>query len=538
MPKVGESRVVQVKGQNITQYWSGNAWSTTKKTASSSSSSKSVATPAPAPATTYKTGDVVGGVAVGTVKPNTGGGGNVMWDGKSWSATTSSPPPTTPATSSPAKAPSQPYVTYSTSGAMSPKPAAPTYSVQAASPVSMATPPAQKTAQTLSISGTPTQTGGAFDVGIPVLGGAAQPGTIAYAAQQATAPKPVTTVQQAAEAYKAQQTAPTSTYLNASTLPTGTSYTTQAVGTPTISQTPVQMANNADPMKVTAQQAAAGGGVMAPPQVLTELPSNKVISEGTGMGSPIQGQIGAIGSGITANAATGGGGVPVVTPPQTLGSPAASAPAPAAQGAPQVIQATAAQKASIGQTLGGGVGAMGPKTAAPAFANPFADLGPYDDAYQKRLAGQAVDNAEEQYRLMAERIGASSAQRGLMQGGASGINESLMRDLAMQTAGARTRGLNDAMLKTADQRASYGLQRAQGLMSAQRDEFDRWKTQELMPLEMQQTQATIDNLVAQGRIQNTQAESAKWVLENQGWLAFLEFMSKLTPAAGLMLGMK
>lgn len=222
----------------------------------------------------------------------------------------------------------------------------------------------------------------------------------------------------------------------------------------------------------------------------------------------------------------------------------------------------------------------------------YEDVPAMDAAYQARLAGQAVDNAEQQYRLMADRIGANAAQRGLMAGGASGIGESAMRDLAMQTAQARTRGLNDAMLASEEMKQRYGMMRAGGIdsfglnrgnlaigMAADTRAQNRQDT--LLPLEADAarlanqldsgllnpridlaranvTGANLGNeaqdlqnvfnartmddrvrtIATQYRLNEAQAGQAEFILKHQGALAFLQFIANIAGSAGSLLGRK
>ena len=124
----------------------------------------------------------------------------------------------------------------------------------------------------------------------------------------------------------------------------------------------------------------------------------------------------------------------------------------------------------LGATPGATLPDIG-RTGAPVYEDPYKDLvskyegmtNPYGAEHQARLAGQAVGNAEHQYKLMSDRIRGNMAGRGLSAGGPGGIGDGLMNDLAMQTAGARTTGMNDAMIKTTELGAGWDTQRAGAL---------------------------------------------------------------------------
>lgn len=346
--------------------------------------------------------------------------------------------------------------------------------------------------------------------------------------------------------------------------------------------------------------AAQGGGGLSVPTPVGPIMGGKVISEG-GANQASGAQIPAAGAGVGTNGGnpaggiglpggTSGGPAPVVSPPYTGGTPAAGAPSPSQQGAglaglglpsaPTWTQATTAGGGAAPSTTAGPT--FAPWSDAPAIRDPYTgmtsalstEVSPFDDAYQKRLAGQAVDNAEEQYKLMADRIRGNVASRGLMSGGASGIEAGMLNDLAMQTASARTRGMNDAMLKTADQRAQYGLQRAQGLdsfannrangmMSVDKAQYDRYRDLKMAPAELERTKAQVAGQLLQNdqdrqnlelirqnwdlirqkeqaglELTLVEIETKKWLAENSGWLGLLGMGLNALPGgvalAGLM----
>lgn len=161
--------------------------------------------------------------------------------------------------------------------------------------------------------------------------------------------------------------------------------------------------------------------------------------------------------------------------------------------------------------------------AAPAYQNYYQDTtSPYDDNYRRMLAGQAADTAEQQYKLAAERIGRQAAQRGLMAHGGSGIPAGALRDLAIQTAGARTQGYNDAMLKTADSAAGYGLQRAQGLMSAQQQAYNQYVQNQQLPYQIQQQAQANRGAMLQNDQAAATAPFALQQAESQGLISKIE----------------
>ena len=320
--------------------------------------------------------------------------------------------------------------------------------------------------------------------------------------------------------------------------------------------------------------APRGGAGLAVPVPVGPIQGGKVVDERTGMGgSDMGGPVGRGPGGSPGNAATGGTTLPVVTPPFSGGTPAAGAPSPTEQGNgnPYGLPAAPTEfkprevdvkiNAGVAPGLSGGP-SYGAMPDAPTLRDNFTnETGPYDAAYQARLAGQAVDTAEQQYKLMSDRIRGNMANRGLAAGGASGIGDGLMNDLAMQTAGARTQGLNDAMLKTADSRASYGLQRAQGMSQYDNANMDRYKYLQMAPVQLEQAKANVAGqllnndqdrqqieLIRQNWDLIQQKERAgleltlaeidqkKWLAANSGWLGVLGMGLNALPGVGALLG--
>lgn len=359
---------------------------------------------------------------------------------------------------------------------------------------------------------------------------------------------------------------------------------------------PIQMAQPPAAAKpVTAAQAQNAG--LSVPAPVGPIQGGKVADERTGMGgSDMSGTVGGIrgsngtsGTSSPGNAATGGGPAPVVTPPASPGTPAASVPSPSQQG-PGLMGPTTPTWTQANTTGGGAAPALSaapsyaPWANAPAIRDPYTGMvselqgleNPYDAAYQRAAEGRVIDRVEEQ-RLAASNVARSrAASRGLMSGGDSGILAGDLGNIDNAAFSERVRGLNDATMNTANQRAGFGMQRAQGLdnfgqnraqgiMQADKSSYDRYRDLQMAPVELERTKATVAGqllqndqdrqnleLVRQNWDLIRQKETAgleltlaeldmkKWLAENSGWLSILNMGFQALPGlagvSGLMGG--
>lgn len=151
--------------------------------------------------------------------------------------------------------------------------------------------------------------------------------------------------------------------------------------------------------------------------------------------------------------------------------------------------------------------APGAMAAAPGFKNYYAtETQPFDAAYEATLRNNVINTAEQQYRQGADRVRSMLASRGLMAGGGTGLEASLMGQLAMEASGARERGLNQATMETAQKRADFNMRRAEGLMSGQRDEFNRYVDQQKLPLLLDEQKARVKSMLLQNGVDQYAAE--------------------------------
>lgn len=143
----------------------------------------------------------------------------------------------------------------------------------------------------------------------------------------------------------------------------------------------------------------------------------------------------------------------------------------------------------------------------PGFKNYYAtETQPFDAGYEAAQRANVINNAEQQYRVGADRVRSLLASRGLMSGGGTGLEGSMMGQLAMQAAGARTQGLNQLALDTAQKRADYNMRRAEGMMSAQRDQFGRYVDEQKLPLLLDEQKARVKSMLLQNGVDQYAAE--------------------------------
>lgn len=118
---------------------------------------------------------------------------------------------------------------------------------------------------------------------------------------------------------------------------------------------------------------------------------------------------------------------------------------------------------------------------------------PFDANYQNRLAGQGISNAERQYSQAADRTRAMLASRGLMAGGGTGLQASLMNQAAMEAAGARERALTGAALDTATRGADFEFRRAGAI-----DAYNRGLMSDAQALSLLPSQVSLAQSQARG----------------------------------------
>lgn len=135
-----------------------------------------------------------------------------------------------------------------------------------------------------------------------------------------------------------------------------------------------------------------------------------------------------------------------------------------------------------------------------ALANPF------DANYQNRMAGQGISNAERQYSQAAQRARAALASRGLMSGGGTGLEASLLNQAAMETAGARERALTGAALDTATRGADFEFRRAGAI-----DAYNRGLMSDAQALSLLPSQVSLAE--AQARLAGADAKLAEDTLK-------------------------
>lgn len=114
---------------------------------------------------------------------------------------------------------------------------------------------------------------------------------------------------------------------------------------------------------------------------------------------------------------------------------------------------------------------------------------PFGDNYQQRLAAQGISNAERQYSQAADRTRAMLASRGLMSGGGTGLQASLMNQAAMEAAGARERALTGAATDTATRAADFEFRRAGAIDAYNRGLMSDAQALSLLPSQVALTQA-------------------------------------------------
>lgn len=118
---------------------------------------------------------------------------------------------------------------------------------------------------------------------------------------------------------------------------------------------------------------------------------------------------------------------------------------------------------------------------------------PFDANYQNRMAGQGISNAERQYSQAADRTRAMLASRGLMAGGGTGLQASLMNQAAMEAAGARERALTGAALDTATRSSDFEFRRAGAI-----DAYNRGLMSDAQALSLLPSQVSIAQSQARG----------------------------------------
>lgn len=146
-------------------------------------------------------------------------------------------------------------------------------------------------------------------------------------------------------------------------------------------------------------------------------------------------------------------------------------------------------------------------TGVPGFKNYYAtETQPFDAAYEAAQRNNVINTAEQQYKVGADRVRSMLASRGLMSGGGTGLDTAMMGQLAMEAAGARERGLNQVALDTAQKRADFNLRRAEGMMSAQRDQFGRYVDEQKLPLLLDEQKARVKSVLLQNGVDQYAAE--------------------------------
>lgn len=201
----------------------------------------------------------------------------------------------------------------------------------------------------------------------------------------------------------------------------------------------------------------------------------------------------------------GMGGPSVMAPTLSVNSGGQASQTPAATAvAPKAARPTGDLPAAIQAAKDYTPGAM---AAAPGFKNYYAtETQPFDAAYEATLRNNVINTAEQQYKQGADRVRSMLASRGLMAGGGTGLEAAMMGQLAMEASGARERGLNQVALDTAQKRADFNMRRAEGMMSAQRDEFGRYVDQLKLPLLLDEQKARVKSALLQNGVDQYAAE--------------------------------
>lgn len=114
---------------------------------------------------------------------------------------------------------------------------------------------------------------------------------------------------------------------------------------------------------------------------------------------------------------------------------------------------------------------------------------PFGENYQQRLAAQGINNAEQQYGQASDRIRSMLASRGLMSGGGTGLEASMMRQAAMEAAGARERAITGAATDTATRAGDFEFRRAGAIDAYNRGLMSDAQALSLLPSQVALSQA-------------------------------------------------
>lgn len=207
----------------------------------------------------------------------------------------------------------------------------------------------------------------------------------------------------------------------------------------------------------------------------------RVIDERTGMGGGAMAQ-------------------PSVNYSPSMGSTAA--PTARAEGAPQAAssRAISANRPS-GEVSAARQYTPEPLKNAPAFVNYYQNVqSPFGQQYLQSLEDRAISDTAQQMGSQREQIRAMLASRGLMAGGGTGLEAQLMAQAMGEGYRARAEAINRARTDTALKAAEFERQRAEGLMSGQRDQWSRFVDEQLLPMKIAQSKEEVKQIMLKNGI--------------------------------------
>lgn len=217
---------------------------------------------------------------------------------------------------------------------------------------------------------------------------------------------------------------------------------------------------------------------------------------------------------------------PAVSYSPSMGSMAAVSPR--AEGQAQAATARTTAPPSVSTEVSSARGYTPQQMAnMPQFVNYYADLvNPYTEADRRKAEAAAVSTAEQQYAQAADRIRAQLASRGLMAGGGTGLENALLANAAMQTAGARTQALNQIAAEFPRTQAEYNLRRTEGLMRAQDQQFQRYVDEQLLPMKVAESSERVKQIMLENGV-NQYAVDKYMKMDVNEWPDWLKNTIKL-----------
>lgn len=175
---------------------------------------------------------------------------------------------------------------------------------------------------------------------------------------------------------------------------------------------------------------------------------------------------------------------PSVSYSPSMGAMAATSPR--AEGQPQAAMQRAVTPRTVSSEVSAARGYTPQQMAnMPGFVNYYAELTqPYTEEDRRRAEAAAISTAEQQYSQAADQIRSQLASRGLMAGGGTGLEAGLLARARMQAAGAREQALNRIAAEFPQKQAEYNMRRAEGMMRAQNEQFQRYVDEQLLPMKI------------------------------------------------------